>query len=406
AILKTLETVPFHQDYAIKGHGERVFLIELPGLAQRATSWFNFLTRASLQLNKLASEFDLLASSFIDMDSRSLEIISTLALSCSLLAFGTGFALPIQKFPAFEKTGICSTETFDTCSSELVQNLVARLWNIDCDANKNLRLLLTVCGLEKKHSRISSKNQILRIACDARSLIKVCNYAAEGLVRLHEGMKIVQTTDESQCHLIRDGLQLLLDVLKKWMCIPFQSPPYLFKARPCVLFELFASSTNKKKPELISVSPGFHLSLNLCLQLKNLPPHLPVRLTRFYCILSCKKPLQMPGHGGQSILGARFQALEADEIIDLNRKLFHFVTEGGIGINQHYKGNVNDDQVVSTYVCFEPNERGQGFSRCTLDVSSFPVGSYLIKWHSCCVDNMGNYWNLLPSSPGPSFTVQ
>ncbi|KAK6923420.1 hypothetical protein RJ641_011724, partial [Dillenia turbinata] len=231
-------------------------------------------------------------------------------------------AMALHDYQDLHNGELLGTETFDAGSSELVPNLVPQLRNIDCDANRNLRLLLTVCGLEKKHFRISSRNQILRIGCEARSLIKVCNYAAEGLVRLHEGMKTVQTTDESQCHLIGDGLQLLLDVLKKWMCIPFQSPPISSKqgvevtsplmayseCGPCILSELFACSTNKKKPELISVSPG---------------------------------------HGEQSILGAGFQALEADEINDLSRKLFHFVTEGGRGIYPHYEGNFIDDQVVS-----------------------------------------------------------
>ncbi|MCD9558667.1 hypothetical protein HAX54_016195 [Datura stramonium] len=55
---------------------------------------------------------------------------------------------------------------------------------------------------------------------------------------------------------------------------------------------------------------------------------------------------------------------------------------------------------------FITNEDGQGFATCLLEVSAFPVGSYQINWHSCCIDNNGAYWSLMPLNTDQFFTVQ
>ncbi|KAJ0081174.1 hypothetical protein Patl1_12204 [Pistacia atlantica] len=51
------------------------------------------ITQISFKLKRLLQEYDLIASSFTGMDSRSSKILKALALSCSVLAFSTGFAL-------------------------------------------------------------------------------------------------------------------------------------------------------------------------------------------------------------------------------------------------------------------------------------------------------------------------
>lgn len=93
-------------------------------------------------------------------------------------------------------------------------------------------------------------------------------------------------------------------------------------------------------------------------------------------------------------------------MIDLNESLFQHVAEDRKTTNTKLRRVDNGDGgVVKAFVCFEPNERGQGFSTCLLDVSGFPVGSYKIKWHSCCVDDQGSYWSLLPLNAPPIFTL-
>lgn len=92
-------------------------------------------------------------------------------------------------------------------------------------------------------------------------------------------------------------------------------------------------------------------------------------------------------------------------MVEMNEKLLDYVTQCGTKNISKYGSGGTDGKFVNTVVCFEPNERGQGFASCLLDVSRFPIGSYRIKWHSCCVDNHGTYWSLLPLNAGPVFTI-
>lgn len=172
-------------------------------------------------------------------------------------------------------------------------------------------------------------------------------------------------------------------------------------SRRCIGSELFAVSDDKN-PDNMYVLQGSHLSLCLCLQLKNVPSYLSVRLRKLYCILYCGVTLQ---ESIQCMSMGGYEAWETDEIVEMNEKLFQYVTESSTKKTKRNRSN-NNGGFANTFVCFEPNEKGQGFSRCLIDVSGFPVGSYRIKWHSCCIDSRGNYWSLLPLNAGPIFNVQ
>ena len=177
--------------------------------------------------------------------------------------------------------------------------------------------------------------------------------------------------------------------------------------RHCVGSELFASSADTRSSDGISILLGFHLSLNLCLQLKNVPPDLSIQLTKLYCILYCKASFTTPKPVEESKqrMQSSYRSWEIDDMIDLNKDLFEHLTEDGKTADTKGRRLSNGDDGVKAFVCFEPNERGQGFSTCLLDVSSFPAGSYEIKWHSCCVDDQGSYWSLLPLNAAPVFTL-
>ena len=87
-IVKILRNIPFDQDNTTNnGKVENLMVGYLISLQK--------ITQISLQLKRLAREFDLVTTSFIDMDKKSSKIISELAMSCSLLAFCAGFALYI-----------------------------------------------------------------------------------------------------------------------------------------------------------------------------------------------------------------------------------------------------------------------------------------------------------------------
>lgn len=376
-MLKLLDSFPLNQ-VNVSNNG---------AVLQQINVFAYSLSQISLRLKRLAQEFDLMATSFIDMDTKSLKIISALALSCSLLAFSTGFALFIPSLPAYGNSE----------NSLLIQNLVARLFRIDNKTCTNLGLLLKDSRLPKNCFHLPSRNQISAIGCEASDTLMVCSYAVNGIIRLQsEANRMVD--EEIPSRVGRDGLQLLSDVIKKWIHIPFMIPKYFFRVRHHIGSELFAFNDDIKSPKSISVSPGGNLSLNICLRLRNAPPDLAVRLAKVYCILHCTTSFQLPGSSGE----------DDGQMVYLNEKLWNYVMESGekSSNRKRYKGSDNDDKSVNGFASFEMSGKGQGFSSCLLDVSGFPVGSYRIKWFSCCVDDQGTYWSLLPLNAGPAFSVQ
>ncbi|KAL9456624.1 hypothetical protein AB3S75_005782 [Citrus x aurantiifolia] len=364
------------------------------------------ITQISFQLKRLSQEFDLIATSFIGIDSKSSNIIKAVALNCSLLAVSAGFAFYIPSLPAHQNL-TCGLGSSQKCShAMLIQNLVGRLWNLDHEVTSNLGMLAEVIGLSKNCFHLQSKNQLLDSSCEVKNIVDVCNYAVSGIVCWQNEAKMVQD-DKIRSEVITNGSQLLLNIILKLMNIPFRVPKFFFKVRPCVGSELFISSGDVRNIDGISVSTGFPLSLNLCLQLKNVPPDLPVRLTKFYCILHCSQKLVLDGQSNEQTLWSP-QPWEDSEVVEINETLFQYVTECTKRTNYckcFGDDDINNDGAVSVFVHFELSERGQGFSNCLLDVSHFPVGSYRIKWHCCCIDSQGSYWSLLPLNAEPVFTV-
>lgn len=103
-----------------------------------------------------------------------------------------------------------------------------------------------------------------------------------------------------------------------------------------------------------------------------------------------------------------YESWKDGKIIKLNKKLYRHVLDRVGNNNRSGKHDKDDDnnKAVEAYLQFVPNQKGQAFSSCLLDVSEFPEGSYRIKWHSCLVDNSGSYWSLLPLNTGPVFTIR
>ncbi|TXG57895.1 hypothetical protein EZV62_015724 [Acer yangbiense] len=398
-IFKALSAIPYKQDNIQVGENMMV----------ESHKFLKQITQTSFQLKRLSQEFDLIATSFIGMDCKSSKIIKALALSCSLLAVSAGFALYIPSLPVFETLTTCGLEISQNCSPTIViQNLVGRLWNLDREICTNLCLILETSGWSQNCFHLQSGNQIFNNGCEVKDVVDVCRYAVCGIVCLqNEANKVHNEDNLSQ--ITKNGLQLLSKVILKWIRIPFRAPKYFFRVRPCVGSELFVSNADTRNQDRISVLEGFHLSLHLCLQLKNKPPDLPIRLTMFYCILYC---VPKPASDGQNTeqMPSTSLAWENTDPVEMNERLFRYVTECSKKTNYGKRSRDNDidnnGKLVTAFVDFEPNERGQGFSNCLLDVSKFPVGTYRIKWHSCCIDSEGSYWSLLPLNAEPIFTVR
>ncbi|XVF46063.1 hypothetical protein PTKIN_Ptkin02bG0258000 [Pterospermum kingtungense] len=366
------------------------------------------LTQLSFQLKRLAMELDLMSSSFIVMDSKSLKVIATLALNSSVLAFTAGFPLFFPNLLAYKNSRTCDHEDSQQnhTSSTLLQDLLGRLLHIDPDISMDLCLLLDKGGHVKKCFHQQSRNHILKSGNEVRDILKIIRNAVSTMVQLQSETNRMEN-EAKIFHVTKNGLELLLESIKKWLQIPFQIPKFFFKTRPSIGSELFVFDTDTRNQNQISVLAGFHLSLTLCLQLRNASPEFSLQLTKLYCLLHCRVSFQIQSHSERNHEQMEWdcQPWESEDMVEMNEKLFDYVTERArkSSYGKCFKAN---DQTANGFVCFEPNGKGQGFSNCVLDVSHFPVGSYRIKWYSCCIDNQGSYWSLVPLNSGPVFIVQ
>ena len=235
-IVKLLGTVPFNHDTITKNElVKKSILVEYPQLFQQ-------ISRVSFQAKRLAHEFDLMVTSFIGMDRKSLKIISALALNCSILAFIAGFSLYFPEMPMYENVTTCSLEGLKRFSHPaLVQDLIGRLWRIDHETSASLWMLSKAIGRPKSCCHFQPGNQIWNFGCGVEDILKVCRYAVTKVVALKNGAnKGHNGEDVSQR--VNDGCQLLLDVVTKWMHIPFRIPTYFFQvryAKECSNFLMF-----------------------------------------------------------------------------------------------------------------------------------------------------------------------
>lgn len=152
-----------------------------------------------------------------------------------------------------------------------------------------------------------------------------------------------------------------------------------------------------------SILSGRHLLLKVCLQLKNMSSYMPVRLLKFYSILSFTMQSSEGEMKEQSSLSKNQQI---DDAVDLNEKLLGYVSGSIKTAGRDVGTDPLNYWAEDKYIYFHPNSNYQGFSTCLLDISAFPVGAYQIKWHSCCIDSEGSYWSLLPQNSGPVFIIQ
>ncbi|KAL6277139.1 hypothetical protein ACE6H2_020740 [Prunus campanulata] len=220
------------------------------------------ITQISLQLKRLAREFDLVTTSFIYMDKKSSKIISELAMSCSLLAFCTGFDLYIPSLiKLISNSGMGILRDLDAM---LVQNLVGRLGNTNHETSKNLCLLLEAGRNPMDCFHMQSRTQACKIGSKARDILSVCNYAVSGIVGLKSKANRVHN-EEGLSQLPKDGLKLLYDILMKWMQIPFCTPMYFFKfSYTITLFILTRKSFSMPNGHLALASNKRNQFLNCC----------------------------------------------------------------------------------------------------------------------------------------------
>ncbi|XP_020522863.1 uncharacterized protein LOC18434199 isoform X2 [Amborella trichopoda] len=358
--------------------------------------------QASDSLRRLAEELDLLKMSFMDMNYKGFRSITYVALGCSLLAFCATFVVYFPKLPNYE------TSKFSRNSRgalDLVQDLAQRLWHEDSKISKDLEYFSTIFGEVESFTeagvRMSSKG------CKERAGLDICRFSVSGVINLQAKAQGVK--DEFDLFKVHsEGLKLMLDIIMKWIFLPSQIPFYFFQTRPCIGAEIFASNSDGGSPNaIITIPPGFQLSLNLCLQTKNMPSKGVSRIAKIYCIIAARQSDQIIEGNEEAMAqqGLGFCPSKTEEMLVLNKELLLYMkrdVKGSVGISE----GLDNSGLVKSFVCFEPNGRGQGFSTSLLDVSNFPEGTYRSIWHSCCIDSKGRCWSLLPLNMGPFFSIR
>lgn len=185
------------------------------------------LPRISIQLQKLAKEFDMLATCFIDIDDDSYSIIATLSLSCSVLAFAAGIVLFLPGF-SFHEALVPFTSQSGVCS-RLVQDLVRRLWEVDPEICKKLNIVVkTNESLTCFH--LQPRNQVLRVCGKVKMLLSICRDALSCIYGLQNRSNSMHD-EEIVSEITKSCRNLLSHAIMKWMQIPFGIPKYFFNIR-------------------------------------------------------------------------------------------------------------------------------------------------------------------------------
>ncbi|XP_020241992.1 uncharacterized protein LOC109820275 isoform X2 [Asparagus officinalis] len=189
----------------------------------------------SLKLNGIAKEYDLLAVSFLDIDHKSFRNISRQALSCSVLAFCTSFALFFLNSPA-HKNALSSIQgdMVKISQTKVLKDLTERLWNLDEKSATELQKLMAIRreAVHNMQSRTESNNCVLidRVAL----LVYKCCIA--GTLDIQEDSKGVKD-EEGLLRLCSKGIRMLSGIIERWIEVPCSIPKYFFRIRLPVVFK-------------------------------------------------------------------------------------------------------------------------------------------------------------------------
>lgn len=183
------------------------------------------------RLNKLAKDYDLLATSFLDIDFWSYRSISRLALSCSVLAFCSAFA------PHFSNANSALCKNVLSCSlgnsekflkAVIIKDIVERLWDMDSKITMQLQqFMISFCedmDLFQSRTRVKSSGHIERASLEAFEI------AISGVLQIQKDSRGVKDEEDLQPLFVR-GLQLLSDMTRNLLEMPFQVPKYFFSVR-------------------------------------------------------------------------------------------------------------------------------------------------------------------------------
>ncbi|KAF3790441.1 Integrator complex subunit 7-like protein [Nymphaea thermarum] len=358
------------------------------------------LTHVSFQFRSLAKEFDLLAMSFMDIDMESFRYISILALNCSLLAFCAAFVVFFPELPDNEFDMLSSRSSRKQLHAKLVQDLAERLRHADTEISEELFLFLRTFG---NRFFLPSGTQFFSYDYVLGESLEICRFAIPRVLRLQKGA-VGENSNIDRVDPVMTGVVHLSEVLGRWIHLPFHIPSFFFRTRRCIGAEIFSNSGSKDFVQ--STVQGCWLHLNLCVQMKNLPPKMHTGIMKMYCIVAARPSDCLVDAEDVKQVSVGFRAWETEEMMNLNEELLRYMRREASARTAETVEGLEKSGFVKSFASSRPNENMQGFSTCMLDVSAFPVGTYQCSWHSCCVDSNGRCWSLLPLNSGPIFTVK
>lgn len=384
---------------------------------QRLHSLKAALLHISLGFRTLTREFDLLNTSFMDIDSKSFSSISSVALCCSLLSFCTLFVVCFQKLAYGQHKPNKESSDFETqLYAAVIRDLTQRLWKMDGKIWEELESVsgdigdVTNCSVVMTWMSGSGHQE--------RAILKLCTLAISGVLKLQKQAKMMKHEVE-QHKIWESGVRLLGNVTLKWFHLPSLFPKYFFRTRIPIGVELFAANMDKNELNGISVQQGFQLPLSLCIQVKNILSTSSLKVRRICCIFSVQPSDDSCGGTAEEYYAGwrlGWSGEEMEEILSLTEELFvkmRLMRSGTKPANfepdrcKFRDTNVeNTLQTKQAFVTFEVDKRGQGFAMCLLDVSSLPCGLYKTSWLCACLDNRGRFWNLQPLNAGPVFSIK
>lgn len=187
------------------------------------------LARVSIQLHKLAKGYDLLATSFMDIDAVSFRGISRLGIICSTLAFCSSFGTNVLSSPAFKNIMSSSANNLEFLSNlNIVQDLVERIWDIDHSIARKLMHFILV--KDKIKYGLCSRMNINDSSLLDNVSLSLIQSAINGILSIQADLEVVKVVEDLNSIFLR-GLQHIPCFIRKLMEISLVTPKYFFRVK-------------------------------------------------------------------------------------------------------------------------------------------------------------------------------
>jgi integrator complex subunit 7 len=180
------------------------------------------LFSCTMKLAHMAKEYDLIAISYLEIDSRSLGIISSLALVCSLLAFCTGMLLaflPPEDVPSFSIT-------------PYLEDLLQRLHGFGTETTPHWKELLPPDSeLISLFGLFQPRKDEEHFGTFHRDCLSLCEFALSRSYQLRGSFAKDPVKDASRITFLKKGVDFLSEVIHNCVGLNLRLPKCFFNVR-------------------------------------------------------------------------------------------------------------------------------------------------------------------------------